>query len=132
MTRYVQHSSGQGEKYPLYEVDWTSITQSNRLDYWIVNGPTKQFILPRSDYHLCEPPEIWVDVTSECEIPIFTRPEYKDHCEVWHKGTRLFVVGNELVTGYRLSKVKLAEYHATWDEGKVVKERWALIAEKKS
>lgn len=100
MAQWVQHKSGIGDK-------WEVITNLMAIDWTVkakVNGVVHR--LPKSEYVLCEPPkqERWVDITEECEIPNFTD---RQHCEVWHQGKRLFIVGNELVIGYRLRKVEL-------------------------
>jgi hypothetical protein len=55
--QYVQHISGQGEKWLVY---------SEYTDGWKVLGRT--YFLPKSEYRLCEPSERWVDVTGECTV----------------------------------------------------------------
>ena len=65
MTQWVQHISGQGEKWevagiphPLDQVEWqVYMKKPHHSCHW----------LPKSEYRLCEPPEVWVDVTAECE-----------------------------------------------------------------
>ena len=52
-------------------------------------------------------PEVWRDVTAECDLPRYTSDRHHDHCEVWHGSHRLCTVGNGLVTGYRLRRVYL-------------------------
>jgi len=65
----------------------------------------------------------WVDVTEECDVPVFTG-QYKDHCEIWHNGNRLFIVGNELVQGYRLRKIRV-------DHLLRVNDLWAFTVERR-
>lgn len=60
--RYVQHISGQGEKWeiqPQYD--------SHGLDYWVVFNRATEYRstlhLPKSEYLICDPPETWEDGT---------------------------------------------------------------------
>lgn len=59
MKQYVQHISGQGEKWRVttggeFETCWNAISSSGQV-----------FNLPKSEYRLCDPPEEWEDVTNE-------------------------------------------------------------------
>ncbi|MFN3075369.1 MAG: hypothetical protein ABT940_00535 [Alphaproteobacteria bacterium] len=60
MTQWVQHISGQGEK-------WEVSYDDKHTSQWGVQVGTgiRQYYhwLPKSEYRLCEPPEVWVDVT---------------------------------------------------------------------
>ena len=60
--QWVQHISGQGEK-------WEVMTDNGHQ--WglhhNVNSIGWHFV-PKSEYRLCEPPEVWEDVTEQCEI----------------------------------------------------------------
>lgn len=112
--RYVQHISGQGEK-------WEIAADSDaykRWKQWKVIGnctdrPYNFHYLPKSEYVLCPPSERWVDVTAECE-PVSAGDD------VVHRGT---VVVKE--RGYRYRKVRVVDW-----EGKN-NESWAFIIEQK-
>lgn len=54
VTRYVQHISGQGEKWEVKKEDGYT---------WCVNNNRLLCHVPKSEYRLCEPPEEWEDVT---------------------------------------------------------------------
>ena len=61
--QWVQHISGQGEKWEVREEaknEWCVVARVEALsgNHW----------LPKSEYRLCEPPEVWEDVTEQCEI----------------------------------------------------------------
>ena len=58
---YVQHVSGQGKIYKVFYEGQSS---------WQVNDPGHGmlFFLPKDEYVVCEPPEQWDDVTSQCEV----------------------------------------------------------------
>ena len=63
ITRYVQHKSGQGEKWELaHPVEMVRIYEE-----WSVRKKdrTGNFYLPASEYILCDPPEVWRDVTED-------------------------------------------------------------------
>lgn len=77
--QYVQHVSGQGEKWQL---DDQSAGMDNRQD-WRVLAKDHSFyhLLPKSEYRLCEPPEQWMDVTERVEVrqwnsTDFSLPQY--------------------------------------------------------
>ena len=59
--RWVCHISGQGEKW---EVVCDGLSES---DEWrtIAPGRESYWILPKSEYRLCEPPEVWTEVPIE-------------------------------------------------------------------
>ena len=62
--RYVQHISGQGEKWRVHDED-----DNLPLAWRVVNSLGEvNFYLPKSEYRPCEPPEVWKDVTEECEV----------------------------------------------------------------
>jgi hypothetical protein len=86
-TRYVQHVSGQGEKWEVLEE-----TQPQGLSKcWTVrdteflvrakDNPRAWHILPKSEYRLVEPPERWVDVTARCTV---------EQGAIYHNGKRMF------------------------------------------
>lgn len=58
--RWVQHISGQGEKW--------EVTDNSCSLCWHTLGGTGALHLPKSEYVLCEPPERWVDVTKDVKI----------------------------------------------------------------
>lgn len=62
--RWVQHISGQGEKWEVHD------EEDNLPLAWRVLNKVRQvnFYLPKSEYYLCDPPEVWRDVTQECEV----------------------------------------------------------------
>lgn len=61
--RWVQHVSKQGHKWELYGEQHA---KENGL--WLVrNKPHGCISLPVSEYIPCDPPEVWKDVTKECE-----------------------------------------------------------------
>ena len=133
--RYVQHVGGSGIKWCVFKEHGFS---------WEVYGggagPLNEdhYSLPKSEYLRCDPPEPkWVDVTRDCVIPTFYSREHKDYCEVWHASNRLFIVGHELVQGYRLRKVQIhgatgvtTDLHAG-DRTELRIPKWAFIVEKR-
>ena len=62
--RYVQHISGQGEKWEVLNDN-----QHCHESEWRVKAKDHAFYhdIPKSEYRLCEPPEEWEDITRECE-----------------------------------------------------------------
>jgi len=52
--RWVCHISGQGAKWKLANVHYND--QMEKSD-WNVEGDNTYHYLPKSEYHLCEPPE---------------------------------------------------------------------------
>lgn len=63
MKQYVQHISGQGEKWEVYN--------ENGEVYMCESARSTQGVyLPKSEYRLCDPPEVWRDVTSECRVEV--------------------------------------------------------------
>lgn len=63
--QWVQHKSGQGEKWEL--AIQTGIEDSH---IWAVKYPGKMLpvYFPKSEYILCDPPEQWYDATHEFEV----------------------------------------------------------------
>lgn len=92
--RYVQHSSGQG---PHWEV-----TTDTASAWFVRHVCGDHFILPKSDYHLLPPPEVWTDVTAQCEF-------VNDLYWVMPSGHRLpiFCLDGKIRDGFRLRKVHL-------------------------
>lgn len=65
MKRYVQHISGQGEKWEVVGDDSSGEWGVQAKDVRVVFNTRW---LPKSEYRLCDPPEKWVDVTGGVEI----------------------------------------------------------------
>jgi hypothetical protein len=61
VSRYVQHISGQGEKWEVVESFFCS-------SQWAVKAEMfgSHHFLPKSEYKLLEPPERWVDISTRC------------------------------------------------------------------
>lgn len=110
--QWVQHVSGQGEKYGVYKQcgDYWEVS-ANSQDRWYLR-------LPINDYVPCDPPEEWEDVTeriTESTIP-----------GNWVHG-HYDMIG--VVSPYRLRKV-----HAQWLTGETMGEArpgWAFIVERR-
>ena len=73
----------------------------------------KEHWVPKSEYILCDPPEVWEDVTNTCYSADRERTVF--HTE----GTKLVLATEE---GYRLRKVQIVLLGS---------DRWAFIVEKK-
>ena len=115
--RWVQHMSGKGEKWLLISGPLITRTPTILDDEWAVckdnrNTAKGYLILPKSEYRLCEPPEVWVDVTAECEVGV--------HGAIFHNGRP--TVGHE---GYRRRKAQL------YKQAPSLLPVWAFIVEKK-
>lgn len=97
-TQWVQHISGQGEKWEVRD----GVTASHQ---WCVktHGEIGYHWLPKFEYHLCDPPEEWVDVTGECIA------NNKCALSLHHRG-RVCTSGGEMFPWiYRLRKVALGD-----------------------
>lgn len=95
MSEWVQHISGQGEK-------WEVVSHGSGETYWRIQTPAEIAIywnFPKSEYHLCDPPETWVDVTEECEVV-----GAENNCTL--KASGGIVTTSK---GYRLRKVSLGD-----------------------
>lgn len=116
--RYVQHISRQGEKWEVFD---------EQPRHWRATFDGLNMTLPKSEYVLCEPPETWVDVTSECVSYPWNWPEKENDDTTFY-----LVKDRELVrekSGYRLRKVKVE-----WFNGVTLGEAkpgWAFIVERK-
>lgn len=117
MSKYVQHKSGQGEKWAVSEGGVTC---------WFVRdayGYRNSFSLPKSEFIEVPAPEVWTDVTAECECDRLQ--DDITHLE------KVILKQN----GYRLRKVRL--YTANPGLGSINgvpcigKERHAFIVEKR-
>lgn len=95
--QYVQHISGQGEKWALHH-DYTQANSHPEATAYVVENKTLGYTerrLPRCEYRLCEPPVVWKDVTEECEID--------EDGVICHRGGHTTMVRN----GYRRRKEKM-------------------------
>lgn len=108
--QWVQHISGQGEK-------WEYLKDTPFDEFCVYSKKrTTQHYLPKSEYRFCDPPETWLDVTSECRTD--------NYGAILHEGrsTQEFP--------YRRRKVQFAEL-SVGNETKLTGARWAFIIEKK-
>lgn len=105
MTQYVCHISGQGEKWALHH-DYTQANSHPEATAYVVENKTPGYAalrLPRCEYRLCEPPEVWVDVTAECDLT--NDPDYQ---RIRHDDDTRFLTAWQ-GRGYRLRKVSLGD-----------------------
>jgi hypothetical protein len=108
MSQWVQHISGQGEKWP--------VTTTDDYGYQVDKKDGKRadfYDLPKSEYCLCEPPEQWVDVTQDCSVKDF--PEYS---QLMHGHQPVKVQNGQ----YRFRKVQICE--------KSTSLQWVFIVER--
>ena len=124
MSKWVQHKSGQGDKWKRID---TERNQDSKSDGWIVESKERlgHLILPRSEYHECPAPERWIDVTGHCNS--FTKGEGKAIC-IAHSGQDVLSRPDL----YRFRKVQLnfpAEEKAA--EGKPARSGWAFVIEQR-
>lgn len=120
--QYVQHISGQGERWLLQ--DKTGYNSQTHVDWCVHRDGYGTLFLPKSEYVPIEPPEVWTDVTAECDYDAdgaICGPPY----EVGGSP----IIGNirqgEGLQKYRLRKVQLGIASAL---GGIP---WAFIVEKK-
>jgi hypothetical protein len=104
--QYVQHRSGDVEKYELVPEDncpyaWRAVCTAPGYETYFL-------YLPKSDYRLCDPPKVWTDVTSQ--LVDSTDVDLRDGCE-WSKpkGPEYVVRANRN-GGYRLRKVQHGQF----------------------
>lgn len=110
--QWVQHISGQGEKWEVRD----GVKAENTWCVAAKNEHDGYHWLPKSEYRLCDPPEVWRDVTEECEV--------NGLGEILH-GDSLTLPGH----GYRRRKVQLETPHKC---GKTLASIvWAFIVEQK-
>lgn len=104
--QWVQYISGQGEK-------WLVDDENERL--WVINLP--HFMrLPKSEYRLCDPPEVWRDVSEGARVGSDLS------CILYDNLGREISVHN----GYRLRKVRVYPYQQPTEIT-----TWAFIVEQK-
>ena len=98
MSKYVQHRSGDGEKWKLRDCGYNNSNHKT----WVIDTDfsisTNCMELPRSEYVECSPPEEWEDVTVECD---WGNAGEGMEAIIFHQGLRLLAD-----RGYRLRKIK--------------------------
>ncbi len=120
MKQYVQHISGQGEKW--------AVINSNDHQWGICHNISSvgHHWLPKSEYRLCDPPEQWVDVTGECRVDDYSnRSGFFRSGFFWsilHAPTGANVI-SKCYDGYRLRKID-------W-QNRLDDPQWGFIVEKK-
>lgn len=124
MNQYVQHKSGIGAKWKVHAYSdglWQTVD--------FVDGGAFQAQLPKSEYEICAPPEVWVDVTDECVLTFIGSNLGTDQaCKSWHVIRNGKDVRGSEAMRYRLRKVPaaLAEQGWTIDEKRGC---WVFIVE---
>jgi len=94
-SQWVRHFSRQGDIWTLRrgvgsESQWCVQSKNERDGYhW----------LPKSEYVLCEPPEVWVDVTGECEILAIGEIKHKGNHTMPRDGYRRRLVNVNFIGG---------------------------------
>jgi hypothetical protein len=101
LKKYVQHVSRQGEK-------WEVVCETE-YDYQVYAKHSveqlQRHYLPKSEYALCDPPEVWVDVSGRCNVNQNNALVHNEPAEIslvasTHSGYRLRKVkGNDLALG---------------------------------
>jgi len=113
--QWVQHISGQGEKWEVV----SSHFQTSHLEWKVYMKSMKDTYhwLPKSEYRLCEPPEVWRDVSEGARVGSDLS------CILYDNLGREISVHN----GYRLRKVHVSIEHGVenWVDG------YAFIVEQK-
>lgn len=101
--QWVQHISGQGEK-------WLVVYGGDPIDWMVLCKATdgeRNRALPKSEYRLCDPPEVWRDVTGECRVDDYSNRS-GDFWSILHVPTGANVM-SKCNDGYRFRKVPLFE-----------------------
>lgn len=116
--QWVQHISGQGEK-------WLVVYGGDPIDWMVLCKATdgeRNRALPKSEYRLCEPPEVWRDVSEGV-----TEKDTQNVCWWYWEHEKEDVLAVHISKGYRLRKVQAL---IDGKSGEVVKQ-WAFIVEQK-
>ena len=92
--QYVQHISGQGEKWEVYD----------NCSYWESAALVPLYRFPKSEYRLCPASEVWRDVTEECRVDDYSNRS-GDFWSILHAPTGANVM-SKCNDGYRLRKVQ--------------------------
>jgi hypothetical protein len=116
--KYVQHKSGQGEKWKVYEESYL-----NWFCMPLKPSEEGRHYLPKSEYLEVPAPEVWKDVTSECET--FEDDAFNG---LSHKRVSRYQTTRWGDGFYRLRKVPICTGNGP---GHKVTEQWAFIVEKK-
>jgi hypothetical protein len=112
-SKWVQHFSGKGQK-------WEVAGEVESSTRWTAYEHGVAYHLPKSEYPLCDPPDVWEDVTDQVSPSM-------SWLELQHG--RLITTEPFMREGYRLRKVKVAWFDGVpLGEGKA---GWALIVERK-
>lgn len=125
--QWVQHISGQGEKWEVVDARPPGLQNDFRPmepHEWIVRARVgsdqyvnRWFALPKSEYRLCDPPEVWRDITEQC-VPTWDQFMCGPN-SIWNISV-VMPSGNYT---YRLRKVDLREHTAV--------PNWAFVVEQK-
>jgi hypothetical protein len=93
--RWVQHKSGQGEKWKVRDCIHNQLSDKQT---WVIDNDVFGLELPRSEYIECAPPEVWTDVTSSATI---THPRRLDIAQIRNNDEEIVYV--HLPDGYRFA-----------------------------
>jgi hypothetical protein len=118
MKQYVQHISGQGEKW---------LVEGENNFGWIIGdkaGHHYVATLPKSEYRLCDPPEVWQDVTGECVFKTDVKRIFHESSPGSYGGVSVIGDGCLLFAGYRFRKIQYVSL------GKERGDGYAFIVEK--
>lgn len=107
--QWVQHISGQGERWEVAKLDAPGDAQFNVQ--WVVEDKAhREYLhyLPKSEYRLCDPPEQWEDVTAECDSVESAREIPKHFCGgIARRSEMLFERNSIHGMSYRLRKIEV-------------------------
>jgi hypothetical protein len=96
MSIYVQHKSGQGDIWEVYPIPMDMKGWSVRA--YLTSTNYNEYRLPKSEYVEVPAPEVWEDVSGNCELIINARGSQ----QIWHG-----MVCIDGALGYRFKKVTL-------------------------
>ena len=120
-SQWVQHISGQGEK-------WEVARQHSGCWKVVPKNQAEEF-LSLSEYILCTPPEVWEDVTSDCYVDEHSGQIFHKRSPTQSYGIIVYSsqVGTKMVQGYRKRKVNMGYGYGRpgYDN------QWAFIVERK-
>ncbi len=120
MSQWVQHKNG-GEKFELLGKDDLEFT------YEVSSARHVSYSLPKSEYRPCDPPEIWEDVTEECEFsPTFNKGALMHYGNGSERVTLMIAELFKKDDGYRLRKIHLLGFPPGPPN------EWAFVVERKS